>query len=342
LPSAFAPGWKQRDEQSNKSGLNKTISDRMLRMKNKIIVTITAITILLLIVGLYFGSLRPPDESSLGKTEYGVCIHLYQYEASTTMQLIKQINTTWVRIDWIPKQMDPFVSSMKDNDISILAILDHNTMNTTYPNENFTRLQWQNEIQNIMSTEAAKKIDAWEIWNEPNAKQFFLGYMNGNPQNYFDMLKDAHQIIKAASPNTTVLAAGLSPNETWMDWLTDFANLSPQRYFDFQGVHIYDESVEKNLNIISETKKVINKDIWITEVGHPSAPIDEDETYSPEGQVLFLENNYLKLSELKIPIFWYQLIDELEASEEKEKHFGLFDINTNSKPAVDAFIRFTK
>lgn len=57
---------------------------------------------------------------------------------------------------------------------------------------------------------------------------------------------------------------------------------------------------------------------------------------------MFPEINCQRLSEMKIPIFWYQLIDELEASEEKEKHFGLFDIHNNSKTAVDAFIRFTK
>ena len=239
--------------------------------------------------------------------------------------------------------METYVQTMEDNNISILAILDHNTMNSTY-GENFTRLQWQKTVQKIMSTEAAKIVDAWEIWNEPNAKPFKMGYMNGTPQNYFDMLKDAHQIIKAASPNATILAAGLSPytfsNVTWTDWLTEFTNLSPQKYFDFQGVHLYDD-IERNLNIISETKEIINKDIWITEIGRPSAPSDLN--YSLQNQASFLENNYQKLSEMKIPIFWYQLIDEAYASEEeeKEKHFGLFDTQNNPKIAVEAFIKFS-
>ena len=237
--------------------------------------------------------------------------------------------------------MDPFVKAMKDNNISILAILDHNTMNTTYPNENFTRLQWQNEVQRIMSTESAKKVDTWEIWNEPNADHFKMGYMNGTPQNYFEMLQDAHQIIKAASPNATILAAGLSPSNEisyfWKDWLNEFANLSPQEFFDFQGVHIYDD-VETNLNIISETKEIMNKDVWITEIGKPTAPDGEG---SPTEQASFLEVNYQRLSEMKIPIFWYQLIDEIDDYPEKEKHFGLFDIQNNPKPAVDVFIRCT-
>ena len=160
-----------------------------MNIKNKEIVAIASIIVLILGAGIYFVSLETPNNTPFGKTEYGVCIHIYQYEPSNTIQLLNQINATLVRIDWIPEEMDSFVNAMKDNNISILAILDHNTMN----NEPFTRLQWQETVQEIMSTEAAKKVDAWEIWNEPNAEQFFLGYINGTPQNYFDMLKDAHQ-----------------------------------------------------------------------------------------------------------------------------------------------------
>ena len=155
-----------------------------MKTKNTVFAGITGIIILLLVAGLYIGTFKPPNMSPLGKTEYGVCIHLPQFNSSTTIQLIKQINATWVRIDWIPKseQMDSFVKTMKDNNISILAILDHKTM--LY--QNFTRVQWQTMIQNITSTEAAKEVDAWEIWNEPNAEQFYWGYMNGTPQNYFE------------------------------------------------------------------------------------------------------------------------------------------------------------
>ena len=304
-------------------------------MKNKKITAIAAITILLLIAGLYIGTIMP-NKSSRGKTEYGVCIHIYQYDTSSTIQLLKQINATWVRIDWMPEheKMNEFVQILKDNNISILVILDHNTMR----NPDFTRLQWQETVQEIMSTEAAKKVDAWEIWNEPNADQFKMGYMNGNPQNYFEMLKDAHQIIEETSPNATILAAGLSPNEIWNDWLTDFANLSPQNYFDVQGVHIYDD-VETNLNVLSETKEIIGKDIWVTEVGKPSGPSFED--FSPQDQASFLESNFKMLNEMKIPVFWYQLKDETYAFPPKETHFGLFDAQNNPKPASEAFSNFT-
>jgi hypothetical protein len=321
-------------EQSNKSGLNKTITERILEKKNKQLIIFSAITVLILIISLHVGTFETPDINPSGRSEHGVCLHLHQFNASTTIQLIKQLNATWIRIDWIPNQMDEFVVTMKDNNVSILAILDHNTMNQS----EFTRIQWQTMLQDIMSTEAAKKVDAWEIWNEPNVEKFFLGYMNGAPQNYSDLLKDAYQIIKATSPNATIIAAGLSPTDTWMNWLTDFANLSQQRYFDFQGVHLYDEA-ETNLRILSETKKIIGKDLWITEIGDPSGP--SNESFTPQDQAHFLESNFQMLSDMKTPIFWYQLNDEINAEPPKENHFGLFDAQNNPKPAAEAFINFT-
>ena len=309
-------------------------------MKTKKIAAITAIIVSLLMAGVYIGTFIISNNSSIGKTEYGVCIHIYQFNSSTTIQLMNQINATWVRIDWMPEheKMNEFVQTMKDNNISILAILDHNTMRK----RDFTRLQWQETVQKIMSTEEAKKVDAWEIWNEPNADQFFMGYMNGAPQNYFNLLKDAYQIIKTTSTNATIIAAGLSPsNEVsyfWKDWLKEFANLSPQEFFDFQGVHIYDDN-ETNLNVISETKEIINKDIWITEVGRPSGPSFEN--YSQQGQASFLESNFNMLKESKIPIFWYQLIDETYAFPPRETHFGLFDSQNNPKLAVEAFMKYS-
>ena len=90
---------------------------------------------------------------------------------------------------------------------------------------------------------------------------------------------------------------------------------------------------------VTETKEIINKDIWITEVGRPSGPSFEN--YSQQDQASFLETNFNMLKKLRIPIFWYQLIDETYAFPPKETHFGLFDSQNNPKLAVEAFIKFS-
>ncbi len=269
--------------------------------------------------------------------EYGVCIHLNQYD-NNTIRLLDNLNVKWVRIDWIPNEMDSFVNMVKTNDVKILAILDHNTMRQ----QDFTLLQWQKTLENIMQTETAKKVDAWEIWNEPNMDQFYLGYMDGKPQHYFDMLKIAYQTIKANSPNATVLVAGLSPYYssfgTWVKWLTDFSNLSPQNYFDYQGVHLYDDA-ETNQYIINQTKTIINiQDIWVTEIGQPSA----SDSYSEEKQSEYIHSNFLMLQSItKNPVFWYQLKDEHGLIPDKENHFGLYTIENKPKLASEMYSEIT-
>jgi len=164
--------------------------------------------------------------------------------------------------------------------------------------------------------------------------------MNGSPQNYAEMLKSASLAIKSVS-NATVLAAGLSPdypnsNPNWEKWLIDFNGTSPQSFFDFQGVHLYDDITTNNY-ILSQTKELMKKDIWITEIGQPSAP----SPHSNQDQSSYLSSNFEMLSEFPNPVFWYQLKDETAGFPEKENHFGLFDSQNNPKDASIAFSKIT-
>jgi len=308
-------------------------------MKNKKMVMVIGVVVFLLVVGSYTVTFNTP--SALAEApEFGVCLHLYQFD-NKTIELLEQINSTWVRIDWIPNQMDYVVNDMKANGIKILAILDHNTMNfADPPNLDFSLAQWTATVQGIMATDAAKKVDAWEIWNEPNVDKFQFGYMNGSPQNYADMLESASLAIKSVS-NATVLAAGLSPdypnsNPNWEKWLIDFNGNSPQSFFDFQGIHLYDDITTNNY-VISQTKELMKKDIWITEIGQPSAP----SPHSNQDQSSYLSSNFQMLSEFPNPVFWYQLKDETAGFPEKENHFGLFDSQNNPKEASIAFSTIT-
>lgn len=308
-------------------------------IKNTKIVIALGIVVFILVAGSYVETLISPT-IEFGTPEFGVCLHLYQFDNKTT-DLLKQINSTWIRIDWIPNQMDTVVNAMDANGIKILAILDHNTMNfADPPNPNFSLAQWTATVQSIMATDAAKKVDAWEIWNEPNVEKFQSGYMNGNPQNYVDMLKSASLVIKSVS-NATVLAAGLSPyypesNPNWKTWLTGFNAASPQSFFDFQGVHLYDDATT-NAYVLNETKDITKKAIWITEIGQPSAP----SPYTYQDQSYYLTSNLQILSEIKNPVFWYQLKDETDGDPETENHFGLFDAGNNPKDASIAFSKIT-
>lgn len=59
------------------------------------------------------------------------------------------------------------------------------------------------------------KVDAWEIWNEPNIPNFWSHVDNGremgpDPQDYLSLYRTARDSIHASAPKATVIPAGLS------------------------------------------------------------------------------------------------------------------------------------
>jgi len=84
--------------------------------------------------------------------------------------------------------------------------------------------------------ELAKRIpgvDAWEIWNEQDGHEFWLG--GPDPAHYTAMLKSAYPAIKAAQPHDLVVTGGTVGNN--MDFLEQLYAAGAQGSFDAFGVH---------------------------------------------------------------------------------------------------------
>jgi len=156
-------------------------------------------------------------------------------------------------------------------------------------------------VSAIVASDEANLVIAWEIWNEPNNPSFYLGYMDGTPEHYFDLLKVAYTTIKATS-NTPVVSAGLSPNYDWQTWLNDLQSLGSKNYSDIQGLHLYYDLAPTNLEKANSVK-AYGQPIWITEIGRPS----NTENYSPEEQANYLVDNLDLLAPNIEKVFWYEL-----------------------------------
>jgi hypothetical protein len=76
-------------------------------------------------------------------------------------------------------------------------------------------------------------VDAWEIWNEQDGHEFWLG--GPNPALYTAMLKSAYPAIKASQPNDIVVTGGTIGNN--MDYLEELYKSGAQGSFDAFGVH---------------------------------------------------------------------------------------------------------
>jgi len=143
---------------------------------------------------------------------------------------------------------------------------------------------WAQEVKNSHSfpddlrdaynfaTEIARrykgKVDAWEVWNEPDISAFSdeLG------DSYSALLKAMYLGFKSADPDLPILTCSFAM-EPGKFAETIFQN-DVVNYFDIYNYHIYDDwkrhtvKALKHLDLMKRYK-VGNKPIWLTEAGHP-------------------------------------------------------------------------
>jgi len=116
-------------------------------------------------------------------------------------------------------------------------------------------------------------IRYWEIWNEPDLDQFWLGGV----EEYYRLLEVGYKTIKAADPEATVLLGGLAFYEkpTWLSKLLDLIGSDPARsYFDVLSFHYYwavytGEYWMAQARAILDAHNLQHVPIWITESGVP-------------------------------------------------------------------------
>src|SRR5213075_2474222 len=63
-------------------------------------------------------------------------------------------------------------------------------------------------------------IQAWQIWNEPNLKKFYIPYPS--PKSYAKLLDISHDAIKSVDSQAQIIIGGLTGNGDISAW--DFLN----------------------------------------------------------------------------------------------------------------------
>jgi GH35 family endo-1,4-beta-xylanase len=87
----------------------------------------------------------------------------------------------------------------------------------------------------FLATRYAGKVDAYEVWNEPNIDRFWSTGVNA--AEYVSLLKPAYSAIKSADPNAKVVFGGLSTND--YRYLESAYAAGAKGYFDVMAVHPY-------------------------------------------------------------------------------------------------------
>jgi hypothetical protein len=128
---------------------------------------------------------------------------------------------------------------------------------------------WRTFVRTVV-TRYKGRIQAYEIWNEPNLKTFWTGTMD----QMVALTKEASAIIHSVDPKALVVSPSVTATYG-TPWLADFLKKGVGQYVDVIGYHFYiTPKMPEDLPAFIQTVRQIladnglsNKPLWDTETG---------------------------------------------------------------------------
>jgi hypothetical protein len=208
-------------------------------------------------------------------------------------------NVTWPDLEpskglWRFETLDAYVSLAQQHGTGILLPLGGSprwaSARPTEPTDYYPGFtaepanieDWRTFVQTVASRYKGR-IQAYEIWNEPNLRQFWTG----TTDQMLTLTKEASQIIHSVDPNAIVVSPAAAA-DYGVPWLAEFLKKGGGQYVDVIGFHFYVNPhtllPEDMLPIIQRVRQVAsenglgNKPLWNTETGWlEPAKFDSDE-----------------------------------------------------------------
>jgi hypothetical protein len=237
---------------------------------------------------------------------FGLHIHHLAYPAPTPWPNMPvpewrlwDANVTWADIEpgkgqWRFEKLDSYVSLAQQHGTGILFTLGGsprwasarpNAASNYYPGftaEPANMDDWRTYVKTV-TLRYKGRIQAYEIWNEPNLPDFW----SGTTDQMLTLTKEASLIIRSVDPQAIVV----SPSATadyGIPWLVEFLKKGGGHYVDVIGFHFYVNPhtllPEDMLPVIQHVHQVLtdnglaNKPVWNTETGWlEPAKFDSDE-----------------------------------------------------------------
>ena len=127
------------------------------------------------------------------------------------------------------------------------------------------------------------RVQAWEVWNEPDYPRGHFGFWFGSKADYYQLLKVAYRNIKAVDPQATVLLAGLMywGDPYYLEQLIALAQADPEApahnyFFDAIAWHVYSRPIDAYTRVLRSRQLLYQtvgpKAIWINEGNLPVWP----------------------------------------------------------------------
>ncbi len=201
----------------------------------------------------------------------------------------------------------------------------------------------------------AGKVAVWEVWNEPNSNDFFIG---ASPVTYTKLIQAAYPAVKRGDPNAQVMVGGLQYNDD--AWLALCYAAGVKGSFDIMSTHAFqapsnetpltpdDGNVWRYMHLPAVRNVMVAhgdsaKSIW-TGTGYSTHdnPPNSPNWYlgvTEVTQAVFI-NQAVNQARSNWPWvgkwFWYTTKDEENAPDFHDRHFGLFRAELSVKPGLTA------
>ena len=206
---------------------------------------------------------------------------------------------TWADVEptkgqWQFEKLDSYVSQARLHGTGILLTLGGsprwasarpNVPSPYYPG--FTAEptdidDWRTYVKTV-ATRYKGRIQAYEIWNEPNLKDFW----SGTSDQMLTLTKEASLIIRSVDPKAIIVSPSAT-GDFGIPWLAEFVKKGGGQYVDVIGFHFYVNPhtllPEDMLPIIHHVRELLadnglsNKPVWNTETGWlPPEKFDSNE-----------------------------------------------------------------
>ncbi len=204
--------------------------------------------------------------------------------------LAKTMGAVWFRVDfrwadieprkgdWHFSGYDAFVNRSKAENRKILAVLCYDTpwIHEEGKSKEFyiSPDRVPDFLRFVRKTAAryAGKVDAFEIWNEPNLDRFWKGTM----AEFMDLTVRAAAEIRAVAPGTVIVGGSFNgAPETFLPQMSRLGLFESLDVISFHpyGVNPANVATMSNDFVAAARAQGFNGELWITEIGYPTLGI---------------------------------------------------------------------
>ncbi|MDR0645063.1 MAG: family 1 glycosylhydrolase [Treponema sp.] len=161
------------------------------------------------------------------------------------------------------------------------------------------------------------RVDAWEIWNEPN-----LHFWRGSDVHFFDLAKAAAQRIREVDPTAKIVSAAFW--RTPKKFIRGMFETGAMEYVDAISFHPYALNPRGAVKLYDNLVKILDDygfkgEIWSTEVGYPTSgvyPTRVNEKNFPGHIVKTIAGLAARGSKT---VIWYELQNDNNKGQEPSK-----------------------